>query len=216
MKKIVVVNASPRIGFNTYNLLMASSDGIKEEGGEVLFFNLYKLDKYFGCYSCFGCKRKPNEGKCVIKDGLKEVLDAIRDADGLIIGSPNYLGDTSAAFRALFERLEFQSLSYNLSKPRYEFNRIPVLFLMTSNAKLDYYDKLGYSDMINKYKNAFEDAVGNTKIFIADDTLQVRNYDLYNWTMFNKENKIKHHNDVFENELKEMYSLGKEIVRKGW
>ena len=28
-----------------------------------------------------------------------------RKADGLIIGSPNYLGDVSAGFRALFERL---------------------------------------------------------------------------------------------------------------
>ena len=215
MKKIVVVNASPRIGFNTYKLLQASAKGAMEEGAEVKFYNLYKLDKYFGCYSCFGCKRKPNEGKCIIKDGLKEVLDAIRESDGLIIGSPNYLGDTSAAFRALFERLEFQTLTYNLAKPRYDFKRIPVLFLMTSNAKLDYYKNIGYDDMLNKYKTAFEDAVGNTKIYIADDTLQVNNYDLYNWTMFNKEDKIKHHNEVFDNELNEMYSLGKEIVNMG-
>ena len=35
---------------------------------------------------------RPNEGKCICKDGLAPVLDAIRNADGLIVGAPNYLG----------------------------------------------------------------------------------------------------------------------------
>ena len=33
----------------------------------------------------------------VRRDGLTPVLDAIRDSDGVIIGSPNYLGELSAA-----------------------------------------------------------------------------------------------------------------------
>ena len=40
------------------------------------------------------------KGHCVCRDGLTPVLDAIRESDGLIIGSPNYLSEMTASFRA--------------------------------------------------------------------------------------------------------------------
>jgi Multimeric flavodoxin WrbA len=58
-----------------------------------------------------------NKGHCIIKDGLTPVLDAIRESDGLIIGSPNYLSELTASFRALYERLIFQNLTYNAETP---------------------------------------------------------------------------------------------------
>lgn len=62
------------------------------------------------------------------------MLDAIREADGLIIGSPNYLSNMTASFRALYERLIFQNLTYNAQKPCCNEQPIPVLLIMTSNA----------------------------------------------------------------------------------
>ena len=104
-KKIVVVNASPRLNFNTDTLLTNAAKGAESKGATIEKFDLYRLDKYTGCISCFGCKKNVNKGHCIIKDGLTKVLDAIREADGLIIGSPNYLSEMSAGFRALYERL---------------------------------------------------------------------------------------------------------------
>ena len=99
-KKIIAVNASPRKGWNTDTLVTEASKGAESAGAEVICFDLYRLEKYTGCISCFGCKREKNKGRCICRDGLTPVLDAIREADGLIIGSPNYLSELTALFRA--------------------------------------------------------------------------------------------------------------------
>ena len=104
-KKIIAVNAGPRKGWNTDTLIDEAIKGAESAGAEVQKFNLFRLEKYTGCISCFGCKKNKYKGNCIRKDGLTEVLDAIREADGLIIGSPNYLGELTASFRALYERL---------------------------------------------------------------------------------------------------------------
>ena len=133
MKKIVAINGSPRSEWNTGSLIREAARGAEEAGAEVQVFDLYKLDKFTGCVSCFGCKNEAKPGKCVYKDGLAPVLEAIREADGLILGSPNYLGDVSAAFRALYERLIFQYISYKTEPQNYNQKRTPILFIITIN-----------------------------------------------------------------------------------
>ena len=91
-KKIIAVNASPRKGWNTDTLVTEAMKGAESAGAAVEKFDLFRLEKYTGCISCFGCKREKFKGHCICRDGLTEVLDAIRTADGLILGSPNYLG----------------------------------------------------------------------------------------------------------------------------
>ena len=143
MKKIIAINASPRTTWNTASLIREAAKGAESEGAQVKVFDLYKLEKFTGCISCFGCKLPEHLGVCVCRDGLTEVLDEIRHADGLIIGTPNYLGDVSAAFRSLYERLIFQSLSYKTEPRSYNRHLIPVLFIMTSNCAEEFYDKIG-------------------------------------------------------------------------
>ena len=142
MKKIVVVNAGPRKGWNTDTLISEAAKGAESQGAQIERFDLYRLERYTGCISCFGCKREKFKGHCICRDGLTPVLDAIREADGLIIGSPNYLGELSASFRALYERLIFQNLTYNRDNPCCNERLIPVLFIMTSNAPDNMYTNL--------------------------------------------------------------------------
>ena len=139
MKKIVAINCSPRSTWNTATLVREAAKGAEAQGAEVTVIDLYKLEKFTGCVSCFGCKLPQSLGKCICKDGLAPVLETIRNADGLIIGSPNCLGDMSAGFRALFERLIFQSLTYKTEFRNYNQKQIPVLMIMTSNASEDFY-----------------------------------------------------------------------------
>lgn len=216
MKTIVAINASPRTEWNTGTLIRDAADGAKSEGAEIKVFDLYKLEKYTGCISCFGCKLAPNEGKCIYKDGLSPVLEAIRNADGLIIGSPNYLGDVSAGFRALYERLIFQSLTYKTDPRSYNERKIPVLFIMTSNTPKEFYAPAGYRKMLKGYQKSLEAFVGNTKLFIAGNTLQVKDYSRFNWTMFDPDAKKEHHDKVFPEERKKVFALGAEMIRKPW
>ena len=57
-KKIVVVNAGPRKGWNTDTILTEASKGAESAGAEIVRFDLFRLEKYTGCISCFGCKKE--------------------------------------------------------------------------------------------------------------------------------------------------------------
>ncbi len=213
MTKIVAVNGSPRKNWNTDILVKEAAKGAESKGAEVETFDLYRLEKFTGCISCFGCKRAPNEGKCICRDGLAPVLEAIRDADGLILGTPNYLGDISAGLRALYERLIFQYITYRREKFNYNDKQIPVLFIMTSNAPEQMYARASYASMIAGYKSTLGNFIGPTQILISGDTLQVNDYDRYDWSMFDIEGKKERREKVFPQERKKAFDMGAELVK---
>ena len=216
MKKIVAINCSPRTVWNTATLVREAAKGAEAQGAEVTVIDLCKLEKFTGCISCFGCKLPDNLGKCICKDGLAPVLEAIRNADGLIIGSPNYLGDMTAGFRALYERLIFQALTYKTEVRSYNEKQIPVLMIMTSNASEEYYSQIGYDEMLKRYQGTLGTFVGPTKILISSDTLQVKDYSRYNWTMFDPEHKKERHEAVFPEDKKKAFALGEQMVIGAW
>jgi len=213
MKHIIAINASPRIGWNTSKLVEEAAKGAKEAGAAVEVIDLYKLEPFKGCISCFGCKLPETFGKCVSKDGLSEVLDKIRKADGLILGSPNYLGNLTAGFRALYERLAFQYITYNKEHPNCNEHMIPVVLITTSNCDEKVYDEIGYTSMLENYKRTLDRFVGPTKIMICGNTLQVDDYSRFNWTMFDPHQKKAHHEEVFPIKLREAYELGAALVQ---
>ena len=216
MKKIVAINCSPRTAWNTATLVREAAKGAEGEGAEVKIIDLYKLEKFTGCVSCFGCKLPDNLGKCICKDGLASVLEEIRSADGLIIGTPNYLGDVCAGFRALYERLIFQSLTYKTEVRSYNQKQIPVLMVMTSNASEDFYAQIGYDEMLKRYQGTLGTFVGPTKILISSDTLQVKDYSRYNWTMFDPAHKKARHETVFPQDKQKAFNLGAQMVNGSW
>ena len=216
MKKIVAINCSPRSAWNTATLVREAAKGAEKQGAEVELLDLYKLEKFTGCVSCFGCKLPQSLGQCICRDGLAPVLEAIRNADGLIIGSPNYLGDMTAGFRALYERLIFQFLTYKTEVRSYNEKQIPVLLIMTSNASEDFYAQIGYDEMLKRYQGTLGTFVGPTRILISSDTLQVKDYSRYNWTMFDPKHKKERHETVFPEDQKKAFALGAQMVSKSW
>ena len=209
-KKIVVVNAGPRKGWNTDTIISEAAKGAESAGAEIVRFDLFRLEKYTGCISCFGCKKEKFKGHCICKDGLTPVLDAIRESDGLIIGSPNYLGELSASFRALYERLIFQNLTYNMETPCCKEREVPVLLVMTSNAP----DTM-YAGLMNNYRQTLNRFVGPTEVFVSGNTLQLKDYDStdWKWSMFDPEAKKLRHETVFPEECKKAFELGAKLAR---
>ena len=209
-KKIVAVNAGPRKGWNTDNLITEATKGAEASGAEIIRFDLFRLEKYTGCISCFGCKKEKFKGHCVCKDGLTPVLDAIREADGLIIGSPNYLSEMTASFRALYERLIFQSLTYNLETPCVNQNVIPVLLIMTSNAP-----DSSYRGLLNNYQQTLSRFVGPTEVFVSGNTLQLKDYSKtdWQWTMFDPTAKKERHDTVFPQECRKVYKISETMFK---
>ena len=209
-KKIVVVNAGPRTGWNTDSLIREAAKGAESEGAVTERFDLFRLEKYTGCISCFGCKKEKFKGRCVCRDGLTPVLDAIREADGLIIASPNYLSELTASFRALYERLIFQYLTYNREMPCCNERFIPVLLIMTSNAP----DHM-YKELLEGYRRTLSAFVGPTTVFVSGDTLQLKDYSKtdWAWSMFNPAAKKERHETVFPEHCREAFALGAKMVK---
>ena len=207
-RKIVAVNAGPRKGWNTDTLIAEAARGAESAGAVVEKFDLFRLEKYTGCVSCFGCKKEKNKGRCVCRDGLAPVLDAIRESDGLIVGSPNYLSEMTASFRALYERLIFQNLTYNLETPCCSAHAIPVLLIMTSNAP-----DTAYLPLLRNYQQTLNRFVGPTEILVSGNTLQLKDYGRtdWPWTMFDPEEKRKRHETVFPGECRKAFRLGAEL-----
>lgn len=213
MKKVLAINAGPRSGWNTDRLVNAAAQGAKESGCEIEYVDLFKIEKFTGCISCFGCKQEKFFGKCICCDGLYEVLNRIRLSDGLIIGSPNYLGNLTASFRALYERLVFQSLTYNTEIPCCNEHKIPVILIMTSNCSEEMYDAVGYTALLKQYKDTFNTFVGPTEILCCGNTLQVEDYSKFNWTMFEPAEKKRHHDETFDEYLKKAIKMGQNLCR---
>lgn len=210
-KKIVVVNAGPRKGWNTDTLISEAARGAQSAGAEIERFDLFRLEKYTGCISCFGCKREKFKGQCICNDGLKPVLDAIRESDGLIIGSPNYLSNLTASFRALYERLIFQNLTYTVENPCCNEHSVPVLLIMTSNAP----DTM-YTGLLDEYRQTLSTFVGPTEVLISGDTLQLKDYGAtdWKWTMFDADAKKERHETVFPVECEKAFEMGKALIQK--
>jgi len=209
-KKIIAVNAGPRKGWNTDLMITEASKGAESAGATVERFDLFRLEKYTGCISCFGCKREKNKGRCVCRDGLTPVLDAIRESDGLIIGSPNYLSELTASFRALYERLIFQNLTYNLETPCCNSHPVPVLLIMTSNAP-----DTGYTGLLKNYQQTLTGFVGPTEVLVSGDTLQLKDYSKtdWPWTLFNPEEKQRRRETVFPRELQRAFEMGAALAQ---
>ena len=209
-RKIIAVNAGPRRGWNTDTLIAEAAKGAESAGAVVEKFDLFQMEKYTGCISCFGCKREANKGRCVCRDGLTEVLDAIREADGLIIGSPNYLGEMTASFRALYERLVFQNLTYNRETPCCNQRPIPVLLIMTSNAP-----DTAYAGLLRNYQQTLSGFVGPTELLVSGDTLQLKDYGKldWEWSMFDPEAKKRRHETVFPRECEKARAMGAALIK---
>ena len=137
------------------------------------------------------------------------MLEKIRRADGLILGSPVYLGDISAGLRALYERLVFQYITYKTEVRSYNERKIPVVLIVTSNVPAEY-----DAELLNRYKGTLEAFVGPVQTLASGNTLQVSSYERYNWTMFNAEEKKARRESVFPGERQAAFRLGANMIKE--
>jgi len=100
--KVIALNGSPRLVGNTSNVLNDVLDEIEKEGIEVEQIQLYSYDMD-PCNDCRSCEMR-GDGRCIIEDGLNEIVDELRAADGFILASPSYYGACSGQMKIFMER----------------------------------------------------------------------------------------------------------------
>lgn len=104
--KIVGVNGSARPGGNTAQLIEAVFEPLRAAGHECELIELGG-NRVEGCTACGIC-RKERDRMCHGRDDFGNgVIEAIDDADAVILGSPVYFADVTAEMKALIDRLGY-------------------------------------------------------------------------------------------------------------
>jgi len=99
-RQILVLNGSPRKKGTIATLLKAVSEGARENN-EIEWIDVYNL-KMRPCIACMKCRP---DGECVLpKDDAPVIGKKIKEADGLIVGTPTHWGNMSTQLKMLFDR----------------------------------------------------------------------------------------------------------------
>jgi len=208
--KVMAFNGSPRKKkWNTVTLLNNALQGAQSTGAETELVQLYDL-KFSGCISCFSCKRlsRKKDGVCSVKDDLTQVLDRVKQADALIIGSPVYYGAESAATRAFIERLCFPYLKYSKDAGSLFPRRINTAMIYTMNAPDQILQRIGYDRMFAMTQMTLGMHFGACELLLSTDTLQYSDYDKYEAEAFDKNAKRQRHIEVFPDDCTRAFALG--------
>ena len=99
--KVYAIVGSYRKEGNTDIIIEEILKGAREQGAEAekVFVDDLEIKSCQGCYEC------KKEGKCKIEDDVIKVVRKIDEADGVIVGSPNYGNHLTGQLKILLDRM---------------------------------------------------------------------------------------------------------------
>ena len=217
--RAVFINGSPRKGWNTHQMVMQAVRGAKAAGADVEEFNLYDLS-FSGCRSCFACKVKgaKTNGGCAYPDDLRPVMDAVKEADVLVLASPVYLGNLSAQMNLFWERLMFANLSYSSDLPERRMRKMKrCAMIITMGCPEQLMERMGYTQHFAYLGRQLGYTVGNApaRMLYLNDAYQFDDYARYDISPDRADpvEKARHREQQFPIDLKRAYELGKQLCR---
>lgn len=100
--KIIGLNASPKgEESNTLRLVNAVLRGGESEEARTELIDIYQLDIDY-CTACGICY---STGECTLMDDFPDLFEKMMDAEGVVLGSPNYINSVTAPMKAIFDRM---------------------------------------------------------------------------------------------------------------
>lgn len=115
--KVVLLNGSPHPRGCTYTGLSIIGEQLAKYGvdSELIQVGVKPIS---GCIACKGCVKA---GRCVLSDdGVNAAAEAVKAADGVVLGSPVHFASASGSATAFFDRL-FYSLGQSGISLRMKF-----------------------------------------------------------------------------------------------
>lgn len=108
--KILILNSSPRRRGNISKMLEAMKQEAENGGAEVTFVHISDLQ----VRPCIGCMKCRDSLKCCLpEDDAQKVLQAVKEADALIVGAPCYWGNLPGELKVLFDRMVYGMMGEN-------------------------------------------------------------------------------------------------------
>jgi multimeric flavodoxin WrbA len=111
--KIIAINGSHRPGKGTATLVNAALEEARNAGAETEVIELAKCDIKF----CIGCNHCLGHKDCSITDDdLSGIVEKMKEADGIILASPNYCSNVTARMKNFMDRTRFLHMVENQLK----------------------------------------------------------------------------------------------------
>ena len=101
--RVVAFNGSSRKDGNTALLLNLVLEELKQEGIETELIQ-FAGETLSGCIACYKCAENKDQKCAVVKDRMNEYIPKMKEAQGILLGSPTYISDMTANMKALIER----------------------------------------------------------------------------------------------------------------
>ncbi|KZX13257.1 flavodoxin family protein [Methanobrevibacter oralis] len=101
MAKVILLNGSPRLNSNTQDILEVCAEEIEKNSVETEIISLRGKN----ILSCIACNKCVDEGNCVLSDGLDEIIEKIKNADGFIPAAPVYFGTARGDIMSALQRI---------------------------------------------------------------------------------------------------------------
>lgn len=103
--KVLLINGSPNAHGCTYTALSEVAKTLEENDvtAEIIHVGHQPIR------GCIGCRKCAQLGKCVFDDAVNEVAAKLREADGLVVGSPVYYASANGTLSAFLDRLFFSN-----------------------------------------------------------------------------------------------------------
>ena len=165
--KVLAINGSPKKEGNTYHALKMVGDELLESGIEFEILHVgHKL--IHGCIACGKCTENKDE-KCNIKtDDLNLWIQQMKEADGIILGSPVYCSGIAGTMKCFLDRLFYVSgANGNLLRHKVAAAVVAVRRTGGSSTLDGLYHYLTYAEMIvatSRYWNVIHGRTPNEVI----------------------------------------------------
>lgn len=217
--KFYAINSSPRKNFNTAKILDSFLEGIKsvDENIETERINLYDL-KYTGCRECYLCKMKNGKfyGTCAFNDDIKDILYNVSHSDGVVFGSPLFLGELNGQMHSFLERLIYPFKIFEKDKPPVmPPKKLRTAFIYTMNVKPEMMKEYNYPEHLKPTQDWLEFVFGyKPEILYVNNTYQYTDYSRYVADFWDVEDKQKWYYTQFPKDLQTAYEMGRKIVEQ--
>lgn len=104
--KVLLINGSPHAQGCVSRAFTEVEKILNENGVETEWINVGTKD-IRGCIACHYCM---THGECVFKDIVNETAPKLKEADGIIIGTPTYYAGPNGQLHSFLDRLFFSTM----------------------------------------------------------------------------------------------------------
>lgn len=101
--KIIIINGSPRTKGFTSGILREMEKSLEEKKVRVEYVDLSRIEMSY-CQGCCVCYKI---GKCHLDDDAEKLSTKIKEADGVVLGSPTYASNVSGHMKTFIDRGHF-------------------------------------------------------------------------------------------------------------